>query len=104
MLTHEFQAYLRQVQLRPLRTRILTTGVLSAFSELLSTWLAYGRRNAGPCLTTRIPKMAVYGAMVNAPLSHTLSQILQRALARQTGAKAKILQALGTVLLVSERE
>jgi len=46
-------------------------------------------------------KMALYGFLVSAPLSHFLIGLLQKAFAGHTSARAKIAQILASNLLIS---
>lgn len=94
------QAYLKQLQTNPLRTKMLTSGTLSALQELIASWIAHDRSRNGHYLSTRIPKMAVYGAFISAPLGHVLISLLQKLFAGRTSLKAKILQILVSNLIV----
>ncbi|KAI9837360.1 MAG: hypothetical protein M1819_000435 [Sarea resinae] len=94
-------AYLNELQSHPLRTKMLTSGTLSALQEVLASWIAHDRSKSGHYFTARVPKMAVYGAFVSAPLGHVLIGILQRLFSGRTSLKAKILQILVSNLLVS---
>jgi hypothetical protein len=79
---------------------MLTTGTLSGLQELLASWIAKDRNVHGNYFTSRVPKMAVYGAFISAPLGHVLIGILQRMFAGRTSLKAKILQILVSNLIV----
>jgi peroxisomal membrane protein 2 len=46
-------------------------------------------------------KMAIYGFLISAPLSHTLTGALQKAFAGKTGPAAKIGQILANSVLIS---
>ena len=46
-------------------------------------------------------KMAIYGFLVSAPLSHILIGVLQKSFAGQTSTRAKIAQILASNLLIS---
>ncbi|OQD76580.1 hypothetical protein PENDEC_c004G06409 [Penicillium decumbens] len=94
-------AYLRQLQQNPLRTKMLTSGVLSGFQELLASWLAHDVGKHGHYFSSRIPKMSLYGMFVAAPLGHVLIGILQKIFAGRTSLKAKILQILVSNLIIS---
>ena len=94
------QAYIKQLQSNPLRTKMITSGSLSALQEVLASWIAKDRNKDGHYLTARVPKMAVYGALISAPLGHVLINILQRLFAGRTSLKAKILQILFSNLVV----
>lgn len=95
------QAYLQQLQTNPLRTKMLTSGALAALQEVLASWIAHDRSKHGHYVSSRVPKMAVYGAFISAPLGHVLISILQRLFAGRTSLKAKILQILVSNLIVS---
>lgn len=95
------QAYLKQLQSNPLRTKMLTSGTLAALQEVLASWLAHDRSKNGHYFSSRVPKMAAYGALISAPLGHMLISILQRLFANRTSLKAKILQILVSNLIVS---
>ncbi|KAI9736920.1 MAG: hypothetical protein M1818_005971 [Claussenomyces sp. TS43310] len=94
-------AYLNQLQKNPLRTKMLTSGTLSGLQELLSSWIAKDRNKNGNYFTSRVPKMAAYGAFISAPLGHVLISILQRVFAGRTSLKAKILQILASNLIIA---
>lgn len=100
MLTCNSQAYLQQLQKKPLRTKMLTSGTLSALQELLASWLAKDRSKHGHYFSSRIPKMAAYGAFISAPLGHFLISMLQKLFAGRTSLRAKILQILVSNLVV----
>ncbi|KAJ5148052.1 hypothetical protein N7526_001404 [Penicillium atrosanguineum] len=95
------QAYLKQLQQNPLRTKMLTSGVLSGLQELLASWLAHDVGKHGHYFSSRIPKMSLYGMFVAAPLGHVLIGILQKIFAGRTSLKAKILQILVSNLIIS---
>ena len=79
---------------------MLTSGTLSATQEVLASWIAHDRTKHGHYLSARVPKMALYGAFISAPLGHLLITILQKMFAGRTSLKAKILQILVSNLLV----
>ena len=79
---------------------MLTSGSLSALQELLASWIAKDRNKDGNYFTARIPKMAIYGAFISAPMGHVLISILQKLFAGRTSLKAKILQILVSNLVV----
>jgi len=95
------QAYLKQLQSNPLRTKMLTSGTLAGLQEVLASWIAHDKNKHGHYFTSRVPKMAIYGAFVSAPLGHVLISILQRVFAGRTSLKAKILQIITSNLIVS---
>lgn len=94
-------AYLKQLQTNPLRTKMLTSGTLSALQELLASWIAKDSNKDGHYFTARVPKMAAYGAFISAPLGHVLISILQRLFAGRKSLKAKILQIIVSNLVVA---
>lgn len=95
------QAYLKQLQSNPLRTKMLTSGTLSGLQEFLASWIAHDRSKSGHYFTSRVPKMAIYGALISAPLGHVLISMLQKLFQGRTSVKAKILQILVSNLIVS---
>lgn len=99
--TNQVQAYLKQLQENPFRTKMLTSGSLAATQELLASWIAHDRSKHGHYFSSRVPKMAIYGAFVSAPLGHVLISILQKLFKNRTSLKAKILQILISNLIVS---
>ncbi|KAI9741992.1 MAG: hypothetical protein M1834_000381 [Cirrosporium novae-zelandiae] len=94
-------AYLQQLQSNPLRTKMLTSGVLAGLQEVLASWIAHDRSKHGHYFGSRVPKMAVYGAFISAPLGHFLIHVLQKLFSGRTSLKAKILQILISNLVVS---
>lgn len=80
---------------------MLTSGTLNALQELLASVIARDKPKHGTYLTLRVPKMAVYGALVSAPLGHLLISILQKAFEGRTSTKSKILQIIVSNLFVS---
>lgn len=83
---------------------MLTSGTLSALQEILASWIAHDRSKNGHYVSSRVPKMGVYGAFVAAPLGHLLISILQKLFAGRTSLKAKILQILVSNLVVRSRQ
>jgi hypothetical protein len=79
---------------------MLTSGTLAALQEVLASWLAHDRSKHGHYFSSRVPKMAAYGALISAPLGHMLISILQKLFANRTSLKAKILQILVSNLIV----
>ena len=94
------QAYLQQLQKNPLRTKMITSGTLSGLQEILASWIAHDRSKNGYYVSSRVPKMAAYGAFISAPLGHLLISILQKVFAGRTSLRAKILQILASNLIV----
>lgn len=79
---------------------MLTSGSLSALQEVLASWIAKDVGKSGHYISARVPKMAVYGAFISAPLGHLLISILQRVFSGRTSLKAKILQIVVSNLIV----
>lgn len=112
------QVYLRELQENPLysfgstatqmfadfeyrRTKMLTSGTLSALQEILASVIAGDRNRHGSYITPRVPKMAIYGSLISAPLGHVLVTLLQKAFAGRTSTKAKFGQVIVSNLIVS---
>ncbi|PFH54796.1 hypothetical protein AMATHDRAFT_134933 [Amanita thiersii Skay4041] len=107
------QKYLAQLALHPLRTKALTTAVLCFLQEVLGSNLAgipARKTTNAPFIVNALTrthvnlkalKMALYGFLVSAPLSHYLVGLLQRAFSGKQGKGARIAQILAHNLLVS---
>ncbi|EAW14565.1 Mpv17/PMP22 family protein [Aspergillus clavatus NRRL 1] len=93
--------YLRELQLNPLRTKMLTSGVLSGLQEFIASWIANDVSKHGHYFSARVPKMTLYGMFISAPLGHLLVGILQKVFAGRTSLKAKVLQILASNLIIS---
>src|ERR1700744_5071106 len=91
---------MKQLQSNPMRTKMLTSGTLAGLQELVGSWIAHDKNQYGNYFTSRVPKMALYGAFVSAPLGHVLISILQRMFQGRTSLRAKILQILTSNLIV----
>ncbi|KAI1116198.1 integral membrane protein [Nemania sp. NC0429] len=94
-------AYINELEKNPLRTKMLTSGTLAGLQEFLASWLAKDRNKHGNYFTSRVPKMAAYGALVSAPLGHFLIWLLQKAFKGRTSLRAKILQILVSNLVIA---
>lgn len=79
---------------------MLTAGSLAGAQELIASWLAKDRNKHGHYFTSRVPKMAAYGALVSAPLGHFLIWLLQKTFRGRTSLKAKIMQIVVSNLIV----
>lgn len=79
---------------------MLTSGVLSGLQEFVASWLAHDVSKHGHYFSARVPKMALYGMFISAPLGHLLIGILQKIFAGRSGLKAKIMQILVSNLVV----
>ncbi|KAH9984174.1 hypothetical protein BJV77DRAFT_1039189 [Russula vinacea] len=105
--------YLAQLAEHPLRTKALTSGTLCFLQEVLGSHLAgvpvrqpadaplYSHVLARAKVSTRAVKVALYGFLVSAPLSHALVGELQRAFAGKTGRTARLGQIFASNLIVS---
>jgi len=93
--------YLQQLQTNPLRTKMITSGTLHGLQEILASIIAKDRPKHGSYFTPRVPKMALYGSIISAPLGHVLVTLLQKAFAGKTSTKAKVLQIIVSNLIVS---
>ncbi|KAJ7169749.1 hypothetical protein C8R46DRAFT_1175934 [Mycena filopes] len=107
-------AYLQQLALHPLRTKAITTGTLCFLQEVLGSNIAHmPAKKLSPNaplflqllsrshVDMRAVKMALYGLLVSAPISHILVGQLQRAFAGKTGTGAKIAQIVASNLLIA---
>ena len=83
-----------------MRTKMLTSGSLAALQEVLASWIAKDVSKHGHYFSSRVPKMAAYGAFVSAPMGHFLIKILQWLFSGKTSLKAKIFQILISNLFV----
>lgn len=99
-MTHSAQAYIKQLEENPMRTKMLTAGTLAGAQEVIASWLAKDRNKNGHYFTSRVPKMAAYGALVSAPLGSLLIWVLQKVFKGRTSLRAKILQILFSNLIV----
>lgn len=79
---------------------MLTAGTLAGSQELIASWLAKDRNKHGNYFTSRVPKMAAYGALISAPLGHFLIWLLQKIFSGRTSLRAKVLQILFSNLVV----
>ncbi|KAK8007817.1 hypothetical protein PG989_001807 [Apiospora arundinis] len=94
-------AYINQLEKNPLRTKMLTAGTLASLQELIASFLAKDRNKHGNYFTSRVPKMAAYGALVSAPLGHFLIWLLQKAFKGRTSLKSKIMQIIVSNLVIA---
>ncbi|KAK2035208.1 Mpv17/PMP22 family protein [Colletotrichum zoysiae] len=94
-------AYIRELEKNPLRTKMLTSGTLAGAQELIASFLAKDRNKHGNYFTSRVPKMAAYGALVSAPLGHFLIWALQKTFAGRTSLRAKIMQIIVSNLIIA---
>ncbi|KKY31504.1 putative integral membrane protein [Diaporthe ampelina] len=94
-------AYIKQLEENPMRTKMLTAGTLAGAQEVIASWLAKDRNKNGHYFTSRVPKMAAYGALVSAPLGSLLIWVLQKVFKGRTSLRAKILQILFSNLIIA---
>ena len=80
---------------------MLTSGISTGLQELLASWIAQDRNRDGNYFTSRVPKMAVYGAFVAAPLGHMFVKFMHFLFANRTSLRSKIFQILFSNLIVS---
>ena len=80
---------------------MVTSGSLAALQEFLASWIAKDRNKHGHYFTSRVPKMALYGAFISAPLGHVMISILQWLFKGRTSLRSKILQIVVSNLVVS---
>jgi hypothetical protein len=80
---------------------MLTAGTLAGLQEFIASWLSKDRNKHGNYFTSRVPKMAAYGALVSAPLGHFLIWCLQKAFKGRTSLRAKILQILVSNFIIA---
>ncbi|KAJ7092587.1 hypothetical protein C8R44DRAFT_816069 [Mycena epipterygia] len=106
--------YLQQLATHPLRTKAITTGTLCFLQEVIGSNIAKmpvkkPAKNSSVLLhllarmhiDIKAFKMALYGFLVSAPLSHFLVGTLQKAFAGRTGTGAKVAQIVASNLLVA---
>ncbi|KAH8665341.1 hypothetical protein BGZ61DRAFT_366493, partial [Ilyonectria robusta] len=80
---------------------LIRSATVAAGKEFLASRLADDRGKNGHYLTARVPKMAIYGAFVNTPLTTVLLGGLRKMFAGQESNVAKITQILmGMFVLV----
>ncbi|KAI0778587.1 hypothetical protein BD413DRAFT_510291 [Trametes elegans] len=106
--------YLRHLSTHPLRTKALTTAFLQFVQEILASHLAgtppprvpkdaspLTRALARAHVSSKAVKMAIYGALVSAPVAHALVNALQRAFSGRTGLAARAGMILASQLVVA---
>ncbi|KAJ7225653.1 hypothetical protein GGX14DRAFT_640124 [Mycena pura] len=107
-------SYLQQLAAHPLRTKAVTVATLCFLQEILGSNIArvpVKKPSPGAPLLfqllarahvdLRAVKMALYGFLVSAPISHYLVGMLQKAFAGKTGTGAKVAQIVANNLLVA---
>jgi len=102
--------YLQQLHTNPLRTKAITSGMLSGLQEFVAQELSgTSRRRKGKAkendqsnlIDEKILKMALYGFLVSGPLNHLLFEMLNKLFKNSTGAGAKLLQILTSQLIIT---
>jgi len=105
--------YLTQLSIHPLRTKALTAATLYFLQEVLGSKIAGAvpkvHKNASPLarnlasayIDAKAIKMALYGFLVSAPLSHYLLGAIQRAFDGKTSSQDKIRQVIANNILIS---
>ncbi|KAI1793951.1 hypothetical protein LXA43DRAFT_1092310 [Ganoderma leucocontextum] len=107
-------AYLRNLAANPLRTKAITGAFLQFFQEILASHIAgvppprvakdaplLVHILARAQVSGKAFKMAAYGALVSAPVSHVLINTLQKAFAGQTGLRGRVGMLLASQLIVA---
>ncbi|KAJ7596893.1 hypothetical protein C8J56DRAFT_918586 [Mycena floridula] len=105
--------YLSELNSHPLRTKAITSGLLCFLQELLGSRLAgvpvsptpknapIQRALALAHIDAKAAKMALYGFLVSAPLSHYLTGVVQKIFAGRTSTGAKVGHLLASNLVVA---
>ncbi|CAI2180858.1 13578_t:CDS:2 [Funneliformis geosporum] len=76
--------YLQQLTIHPLKTKAITSGVLSGLQELVAQELS-----------------GINSFLVSGPLNHVLFEALNKIFRQRTGAGAKLLQILASQLIIT---
>ncbi|OTA62400.1 hypothetical protein K449DRAFT_52541 [Hypoxylon sp. EC38] len=85
------------------KTGMLTTAGLYGLEELVASWLAKDRNRDGNYFTSRVPKMAVYGALIHVPLRDAIKWVLHMCFSGHTSLASQALQILIINLLVRNK-
>ncbi|KAI8576900.1 hypothetical protein K450DRAFT_254844 [Umbelopsis ramanniana AG] len=93
--------YLTELAAHPLRTKALTSAVLSGVQEFTAQKLSGTKPTSAGPVDKRVVQMTLYGLLVSGPLNHVLYDILNKVFAGKTGPKAKLLQLLASNLIIS---
>ncbi|KAF5311993.1 hypothetical protein D9619_003132 [Psilocybe cf. subviscida] len=105
--------YLLQLAQHPLRTKAITTSALCFLQEVLGSNLSGTpprvSKNSSPLvralngahIDAKAIKMALYGFLISAPMSHFLIGLLQKAFEGKTSTRDRIAQIVASNLLVS---
>jgi len=106
--------YLQQLTMNPLRTKAITSGVLSGLQEYVAQELSgtssrrKGKAKEGDqkqiysgLVDEKVVKMALYGFLISGPLGHFLFEALNKYFKNRTGAGAKFMQILASNLIIA---
>ncbi|GBC06948.1 hypothetical protein RclHR1_07160006 [Rhizophagus clarus] len=102
--------YLQQLNTHPLRTKAITSGMLSGLQEFVAQELSgTNSRRKGKAkendknnlIDERVLKMALYGFLVSGPLNHLLFEMLNKLFKNRTGDSAKLMQILTSQLIIT---
>jgi len=106
-------AYLKELNVNPLRTKMITSGLLSFIQEVLASHLAGASvvRSTAPSslsnalvaakIDSKAIKMAIYGCLISAPMGHVLVGTLQKVFAGKTSTAARFGQVIASNLFVA---
>ncbi|RGB35023.1 hypothetical protein C1646_640391 [Rhizophagus diaphanus] len=102
--------YIQQLHTNPLRTKAITSGMLSGLQEFVAQELSgTSRRRKGKAkendqinlIDEKILKMALYGFLVSGPLNHFLFEMLNKLFKNRTGDSSKLMQILTSQLIIT---
>ncbi|CAG8617641.1 13398_t:CDS:2 [Ambispora leptoticha] len=103
--------YLSELTAHPLRTKAVTSGILSGLQEYIAQELSGSRKRKlkqiekktifGSENNERVVKMVIYGFFISGPLGHFLFQTLNKVFAGRTTSGAKLLQIIASNLIIS---
>ncbi|KAF2474993.1 uncharacterized protein BDR25DRAFT_340620 [Lindgomyces ingoldianus] len=57
--------------------KMTVSGILAAMQELLASWIAHDKGKHGSYYTSRVPKTALYGLFISAPLVQVLGPLIR---------------------------
>jgi len=86
---------------RRLLSKLIRSAGVAAGEELLASWLAHDRGKHGSYMTSRVPKMALYGAFISTSLTHFLLKGLRALFDGQESSTARVLEILVGMLVVA---
>jgi len=82
---------------------LIRAATASAGEEILASWVAGDRNKAGNYMTSRVPKMAFYGAFIKAPLASFLLKGLRAIFSNHKSGSARVLEILIGMFVVRIR-